>query len=393
LQQLPLLLKVKDEPMPRANWKKILLYGGMTLIALLALFLAKIAATQANWALHDPNSFSPGGYRALNLLLAANRYRLVKIADFRADLRRPLIIFTANPLPAGVRRRIFKWVAAGGTLIELAQTRPQFTAQPFQILTKGAGQTLPAQGAPLLMGLTYTVKGDPLYGLKRPAKGFVALNDVWLASLEPHGRGTTLVWCDPNGLANRSLITAPDNGVIFGLVLKSTVPAGALPYLDWRYLPQNSGRGDAAWRNIFNRYGLVLLLVVAGIGLTLWKLAARFGRPRPLALSRGRSYNEFVTSLAQLFQRARAETFVLENLWYAVTTLCGEITGLPADTPLAALLARVQAVTGYRYPDLPQIYRMVTGSAPRRPKTFLTTAARLDTIRKELQQWKSSTNN
>jgi hypothetical protein len=379
--------------MPRANWKKTLLYGGMALTTLLVLFLAKIAATQATWELYDPNSYRPGGYRALNLLLAANRYHLAKIPNFHANLRQPLIIFTANPLPAGVRRRIFQWVAAGGILIELAQTRPQFTAQPLRPLPKDAGQTLPVQNASLLRGLTYTVKGQPLYGLTHPAKGFLALNHGWLVSQESRGRGTILFWLDPPGLTNRSLISAPDNGVIFDLLLKSTVPAGTLRYLDWRYLPPSPGRSDVAWKNITD-YGLAFLLALSGFGLTLWKLAARFGRPRPLTNSRGRSYDEFVTSLAQLFQRARAETFVLENLWHALMTICEEITGLPVDTPFAALLARVQEVTGYRYPELPQIYRMVTGPAPRRTaKTFLTTAARLDTIRKELQQWKTSTNN
>jgi hypothetical protein len=383
---------LRNDQMPQPNRKKIALYGGMALLALLVLFLGKIANTQQQWSLYDPDSFDPSGYQALNLLLTKNHYRLTKLPAFRDDLRQPLIIYTADLLPLKQRRRIFKWIQSGGALIELAQTRPQFTRQTLRPLTKRVASKLPAHG-PLTTGLSYTVKGNVPYGVMRPTEGFVAVNGAWIASRQTLGRGTALTWCDPKGLTNRSLITAPDNGVIFGLLLNATVPAGTLYYLDWRYSPPSWGGSALSLTDIFNRHGLALLLAVTGLGLTLWKLAARFGRPRPLTLIRGRSYDEFVTGLAQLFQRAKAETFVLENLWQALIALCGEITGLPAATPLTDLQARLQTLTGQSYPELLEINRVLTGPIPRRSKkAFLATAARLDQIRKELLQWKNSTN-
>jgi hypothetical protein len=389
----PLTQEKKDDPMPQPNWKKAQLYCGIALLTLLILFLVKIANIQQHWMLYDPNSVGPSGYQALNRLLTKNHYRLTKIADLRKELRQPLIIYTADPLLPKQRQRIFKWVQSGGMLIELAQARPQFTRQPLRPLTGDARQALPAQGA-WLTGLSYTVQSKVLYGVVQPTEGFLALNHAWLASRQRLGKGTVLIWCDPKGLTNRSLITAPDNGVIFGLLLKTTVPAGTLHYLDWRYRSPNSNFTTTFLQNSFNHYGLSWLLALTGIGLTLWKLAARSARPRPLALSRGRSYDEFVTCLAQLFQRAKAENFVLENLWQALMALCREITGLPAATPLPDLQARLQIITGQNYPELLEINRVLTGPAQRRSKkAFLTTAARLDRIRKELQQWRNSTNN
>jgi hypothetical protein len=90
-------------------------------------------------------------------------------------------------------------------------------------------------------------------------------------------------------------------------------------------------------------------------GLLIWKLAARFGRPRPLILAKGRSLDEFVYSMAGLFQQAKIYQLVLENLWGDLIKLMAELTHLPVSAAPEQLIARMGSLTGADYHYLLEI--------------------------------------
>jgi hypothetical protein len=376
--------------MSKVTWNR----GALILVILiigLVVFLSRVASKQQKYTLYDPNSYGPDGFKALNLLLASNEYRPVSLEAFGKRPAPALVVYTAGRIPDLEKQSIVNWVKSGGILVELAQSKPCFTSKN-RLFSGMAEHKISASDA-RFSGLTYTVQNGQLYGIAPPAEGFFRLRRNGIITRQPLGKGFLLTWTDPRGLSNRSLKAAPDNGVIFILWLKTAYPSGTLNFLDLRYTKSPLSGPKELSGDLFSRYGYTVLLLLAGAGLTLWKIAARFGRPRPLRIIRGRSYDEFVTFLARLFQRADAQNFAVERLWNALITVIANLTGLPPDTPVPSLLERLRNVTRRDYPRLREIDRLLRQPSLRLSKRkFLAVALILDTCRKELLEWKKSTN-
>jgi hypothetical protein len=376
--------------MSKVTWNR----GALILVILiigLVVFLSRVASEQQKYTLYDPNSYGPDGFKALNLLLASNEYRPVSLEAFGKRPAPALVVYTAGRIPDLEKQSIVNWVKSGGILVELAQSKPCFTSKN-RLFSGMAEHKISASDA-RFSGLTYTVQNGQLYGIAPPAEGFFRLRRNGIITRQPLGKGFLLTWTDPRGLSNRSLKAAPDNGVIFILWLKTAYPSGTLNFLDLRYTKSPLSGPKELSGDLFSRYGYTVLLLLAGAGLTLWKIAARFGRPRPLRIIRGRSYDEFVTFLARLFQRADAQNFAVERLWNALITVIANLTGLPPDTPVPSLLERLRNVTRRDYPRLREIDRLLRQPSLRLSKRkFLAVALILDTCRKELLEWKKSTN-
>jgi hypothetical protein len=377
--------------MSKVNWK----IGGLSLfmlvMAILVIFLGRVATEQQKYTLYDPNSYDPNGFKALHLLLTKYKYHPVKLDTFRNHSAPALVVYTAARIPAAQKKSIVNWVRSGGILIELAQSSPNFSTDS-RFFPATANQKITARD-PRFSGLTYTIKNQQVYGINPPVKGFFRLGKTGIIARQPLKKGILLSWTDPRGLTNRSLKAAPDNGVIFILWLKTAYPSGNIDFLDLRYSKSRATDPGELFEELFSRYGVVLFLLLIGIGLALWKAAARFGRPRPLTVIRGRSYDEFVIFLARLFQRANAKSFVLENLWRALIYEIADLTGFPPTTPVTLLLDRLQTVTRRDYPQLLEINRLLQQpSLHLSTAKFLSVAAAIDTCRKELLKWKKSTN-
>jgi hypothetical protein len=377
--------------MSKISEKKGVLILGMLIIAGLALFLSRVATEQQKYTLYNPDSYGPDGFKAIYLLLAKNQYRPVPLDSFRDRLAPVLVVYTAARIPDSVKRPIVNWVKSGGILVELAQSIPRFSSD-YRLFSGMAEHKIPASD-PRFSGLTYTVQNGQLYGIAPPAQGLFRLRQTGIITRQLSGKGTLLSWTDPRGLSNRSLQATPDNGIIFILWLKTAYPYGILNFLDLRYVKADRTTGSGEFpAGLFSRYGVAVLFLLIGAGLTLWKTAARFGRPRPLQIVRGRSYDEFVTFLARLFQRANAQYFAITRLGNALITVIAHLTGLPPDTPFPILLERLRAVTRRDYPRLAEIGRLLQQPSLHLTKReFLAVAISLDTCRKELLEWKKST--
>ena len=155
----------------------------------------------------------------------------------------------------------------------------------------------------------------------------------------PHGAGRIIVLSDPFIVANGGLRLA-DN---LRLALNTVAGQSGLIAFDEYH------QGHAAPRNQLVAYfagtpvlwmlaqGLLIVLVV------LWTRGRRFARPLPVERVDRRSSLEFVASMAELQQRARAYDLAIENIYTRLRRVLVRYAGLSHNSPRSEIAARVAA--------------------------------------------------
>ena len=108
-------------------------------------------------------------------------------------------------------------------------------------------------------------------------------------------------------------------------------------------------QGKGRSQNILAGYfaGTQVLLVAAQVGLLvlliLWTRGRRFGRPLPLAQVDRRSSLEFVASMAELQQRARAFDLAIENVYTRMRRVLARHAGVDYNSSRSEIAARIAA--------------------------------------------------
>ncbi|MDT5122095.1 MAG: hypothetical protein QOC96_1577 [Acidobacteriota bacterium] len=158
----------------------------------------------------------------------------------------------------------------------------------------------------------------------------------------PHGAGRIIILSDPFIIANNGLRLA-DN-----LQLALNVVAGNQGLIAFDEYHQ----GRAATRNQVLAYfsgtpviwmlaqGVLIVLVI------LWTRGKRFARPLPVARVDRRSSLEFVASMAELQQRARAYDLAIENIYTRLRRVLVRYAGLSHNSARSEIAARVAARSG-----------------------------------------------
>jgi hypothetical protein len=106
-------------------------------------------------------------------------------------------------------------------------------------------------------------------------------------------------------------------------------------------------QGKGRTQNTFAGYfaGTPVLLVAAQIGfvvvLILWGRGSRFGRPLPLAQVDRRSSLEFVASMAELQQRARAFDLAIENIYTRTRRVLARHAGVDYNSSRSEIASRI----------------------------------------------------
>jgi hypothetical protein len=85
--------------------------------------------------------------------------------------------------------------------------------------------------------------------------------------------------------------------------------------------------------------GQIVLLIL----LVLWTRGRRFGRPLPLPQVDRRSSLEFVASMAELQQRARAFDLAIENIYSRTRRVLARYAGVDYNTSRSGIAERVAA--------------------------------------------------
>jgi hypothetical protein len=179
------------------------------------------------------------------------------------------------------------------------------------------------------------------------------------------GRGHVVVLSDPFIVANNGVARA-DN-----LQLATNVIAGGGGLIAFDEFHQ--GRGEThnefityfAGTPVLAMFGQLALIAAA----VVWSRGRRFARPVPALRPDRRSKLEFVASMAELQQRARAFDLALENIYSRTRRALARYGGTDAAAPRAEIAAAVSARSGTDRARLETLMRDCEDAAAGEPIT------------------------
>jgi hypothetical protein len=155
----------------------------------------------------------------------------------------------------------------------------------------------------------------------------------------PRGDGRIVILSDPFIVANNGLSRA-DN---LQLALNVVAGSGGLIAFD----EYHQGHGIARNEMLAYFEGTPVLAAVGQatliVLLVLWTRGRRFARPLPLARVDRRSSLEFVASMAELQQRARAFDLAIENIYTRTRRVLVRYAGVEHNSTRTEIAARVAA--------------------------------------------------
>jgi len=155
----------------------------------------------------------------------------------------------------------------------------------------------------------------------------------------PHGKGRIVLLGDPYIVANGG-IGLKDNLRLTTNIL--AVSEGLVAFDEFH-------QGHRASHNPFVGYfeGTPVLAICGQIGflilLMLWTRGRRFARPLPLVQPDRRSSLEFVASMAELQQRARAYDLAIENIYSRTRRVLARYAGVDYNSPRRVIAERIAA--------------------------------------------------
>lgn len=153
----------------------------------------------------------------------------------------------------------------------------------------------------------------------------------------PHGQGRIVVLTDPFIVANDGITLHDNLQLAINLV---TTRDGLIAFDEFH---QGRGNTHNAFVNYFSGTpvlaigGQIALLII----LILWTRGRRFARPLPLARVDRRSSLEFVASMAELQERAKAFDLAIENIYGRTRRVLARYAGVDYNTSRAEIAARV----------------------------------------------------
>lgn len=169
----------------------------------------------------------------------------------------------------------------------------------------------------------------------------------------PHGKGRIVLLSDPFVVANNGIGRADNLQLAVNVVSGN----GGLVAFDEFH------QGRSATHNALIQYfaGTPVLaicgqLILIGL-LVIWSRGRRFARPLPLAQVDRRSSLEFVASMAELQQRARAHDLALENIYGRLRRVLVRHAGLNQSSTRAEVATRVAARSGLNREQLETLMR------------------------------------
>ena len=185
-----------------------------------------------------------------------------------------------------------------------------------------------------------------------PAVNFARESGALLVEY-PHGNGRIVVLSDPFIVANNGISRADNLQFAVNVVSGN----GGLVAFDEFH------QGRSATHNALIQYfaGTPVLAICGQfvlIGLmVIWSRGSRFARPLPLPMVDRRSSLEFVASMAELQQRARAHDLALENIYGRVRRVLVRRAGLNHSSPRTEIAARIAARSGLNQKKLETLMR------------------------------------
>lgn len=154
-----------------------------------------------------------------------------------------------------------------------------------------------------------------------------------------HGKGRIVLLSDPFMIANGGIGLKDNLQLAISLLAASDGLIAFDEFHQGRGATQNAFVGYFAGTPVLAICGQVVLLVM----LMLWTRGRRFARPLPLPQVDRRSSLEFVASMAELQQRARAFDLAIENIYSRTRRVLARYAGVDYKTSRSEIAARVAA--------------------------------------------------
>ncbi|HZH30937.1 MAG TPA: DUF4350 domain-containing protein [Pyrinomonadaceae bacterium] len=199
------------------------------------------------------------------------------------------------------------------------------------------------------------------------------------------GRGRIVVLSDPFIVANRGINRA-DNLLLALNVVAGADDSGLIAFDEF-----HQGRGTT--RNEFAAYfaGTPVLAMCAQLFLiaaaVVWTRGRRFGRALPAPRVDRRSKLEFVASMAELQQRARAFDLAIENVYGRTRRALARYGGSDVSAPRATIAAAVAERSGRSRDEIESLMRECEDAiegAPLTPRQSLALVAALRELERAL---------
>ena len=178
----------------------------------------------------------------------------------------------------------------------------------------------------------------------------------------PHGDGRIIILSDPYMISNGGL-SLEDN---LQLALNTIAGVSGLIAFD----EYHQGRG-AAHNALVAYFAGTPVLAIGGqiVLIILWTRGRRFGRPLPLPQVDRRSSLEFVASMAELQQRARALDLAIENIYSRTRRVLTRYAGVDYHSSRAEIAERVASRSSIDRAPLEALMRSCEETINGRPVT------------------------
>ncbi|HEY0080828.1 MAG TPA: DUF4350 domain-containing protein [Pyrinomonadaceae bacterium] len=168
-----------------------------------------------------------------------------------------------------------------------------------------------------------------------------------------YSRGRIVVLSDPYIVSNRGLSRA-DN-----LQLALNVVGAGVGFIAFDEYHQGRGASENMTLAYFRGTPVLAMLAQFAVIIlaVLWTRSRRFARPLPAPHTDRRSNLEFVASMAELQQRARAYDLAIENLYSRTRRALARYGGTTSDANYKEIAARVASRSGREARPLEELMR------------------------------------
>src|SRR6202521_4932733 len=220
-----------------------------------------------------------------------------------------------------------------------------FSEIRFSASSKGAtGKTARAQNPPTEHGGEPPSAAPPTNSTTSAAKPaspapvvhLTSSNSVLLVDY-PHGRGRIVVLSDPFIVANGGIGLKDNLQLAINLVSGSDGMIAFDEFHQGRGVTHNAFASYFAGTPVLAICGQIVLLIL----LMVWTRGRRFARPLPLPVVDRRSSLEFVASMAELQQRAKAFDLAIENIYSRTRRVRARYAGVDYNSPRSEIAKRV----------------------------------------------------
>ena len=153
----------------------------------------------------------------------------------------------------------------------------------------------------------------------------------------PHGKGRIVLLSDPYIVANNGINRADNLQLAVNVVLGT---GGLIAFDEFHQGRRSSHNALIQYFEGTPVLGICAQLMLIALAV-VWSRGTRFARPLPLVQVDRRSSLEFVASMAELQQRAKAHDLALENIYSRVRRVLVRHAGLNQNSSRAQVAARV----------------------------------------------------